>query len=79
MHQMRKGKEMKENYPRKKNWCDFCDKNIVAKGKKCSHCGKKEKIKKIRYKSTLRPNLFTDEEIEQGYHKMARKRNGAIE
>jgi hypothetical protein len=30
-------------------------------------------------KFKIRPTLFTEEEIEKGYHKMARKRNGAIE
>ena len=30
-------------------------------------------------KSNMRKDLFTEEELEKGYHKMARKRNGILE
>jgi tRNA(Ile2) C34 agmatinyltransferase TiaS len=49
---------MKGNFKRYQGFCEFCDRDYVSNGKKCGHCGNKQraksKIKKPKTKQILK-------------------------
>ena len=53
---------MKGKYKRVKTWCDHCDGDMVAPGKKCRNCGYRQTATKIKKSVALRNYLV--EELE---------------
>ena len=53
---------MKGKYKRVQTWCDHCDGDMVAPGKKCKNCGYRQTATKIKKGVAMRACLM--EELE---------------